>query len=282
MDSPEHERRAIVDYYLSQSSEGSEVTHAEKIASERSLGREHDVWDVHATDGRWWVITQPTNLYFQDHFPSMDMALTFHLGLAQRLASRDLPGVSDEERDRLAQSWRRWKQASDALDTADEAEEFQAVGMRCREAMLALVREIATDEMVPEGKDPPKRGDFIHWSEHIADTISPGRKSSYIRKYLKANAKATWELVQWLTHAANATRIDGSFAVNATLTVIGAYGTALVRYERGEPDRCPECSSYRLTSIYRPETNAEPAYATLCEVCGWEDTSRAQPSPLGG
>jgi hypothetical protein len=57
------------------------------------MGHAHDVWDVHASDGRWWVITNPTNLYSQNQFPSMDLAVTFHMGLTLRIPRGDLPFV---------------------------------------------------------------------------------------------------------------------------------------------------------------------------------------------
>jgi hypothetical protein len=37
---------------------------------------------VHTDVDRWWVIMQPTNLYAQEQFPNMDLALTFHVGYA--------------------------------------------------------------------------------------------------------------------------------------------------------------------------------------------------------
>lgn len=270
MKSPEHEARAIREYMQSQAPD-CDVTHLEKLASERVLGQRYDVWDVHTDDGRWWVITSPTNLYSQDEFKSMDYALSFHIGLTARVMARNEPRASDQERARLADAWRRWTQAADALDAADEAEEFQAVGMRCRESLLAFIREVATDDMVPEGQARPKGGDFIQWSEHIADGVTAGASAARLRSYLKATAKETWQYVQWLTHANNATRFDAIVAVEATSNVISTYGMALVRAERGIPDRCPSCSSYRLTSVYRPELDADDPFVTLCEACGWEE-----------
>ena len=35
------------------------------------------------------------------------------------------------------------------LDKAEESEEIQAVGMRCRECLLAFVRSVANHSMVP-------------------------------------------------------------------------------------------------------------------------------------
>jgi hypothetical protein len=177
---------------------------------------------------------------------------------------------TDEQRDRLSTSFRRVEQADDALREANEAEEFQAVGMRCRECLLAFIRETATEEVVLEEQEPPRRGDFVHWSALVAATIASGSSSSRLRSYLRTVAKYTWELVNWLTHAENATRLDGELTVEATGHVPTVFTYALVRYERGEHDRCPVCSSYRLTSDYRPELGTSGAYVTICESCGWE------------
>src|SRR5947209_1163404 len=57
------------------------VTFLQKVYSENVLNVAHDVWDVHTNVDRWWVITEPTNLYAQAQFPNMDLALTFHVGL---------------------------------------------------------------------------------------------------------------------------------------------------------------------------------------------------------
>ncbi len=152
MQSPEHERRSIVEYWQSQSPVTEDVLHAEKVYTERLGGGEtYDVWDVHTTAGRWWVITNPTNLYSQEEWTSMDYALSFHIGVAQRVTFKYRTHETDEQRDRLSTAFRRVQQADDALQRADEAEEFQAVGMRCRECLLAFIRDVATDEMVPEG-----------------------------------------------------------------------------------------------------------------------------------
>lgn len=275
MKSGVHEERAVREY-VELEAEGETVQRLEKIASERVGSLKHDIWDVQTDQTRWWVVTEPTNLYSQDYFPSMDQVLTFHVGLTMRMMSRREPSISDEQRDRLATAWRRWTQAAEALDRADEAEEFQAVGMRCRECLLAMVRDIASNEMVPEGGQAPKGSDFIHWTDLISNYMAGGSSNGRLRGYLKNTAKETWELVAWLTHATNASRMDGEFAVKATSDVLISYSLALVRFERGAPDRCPICGSYRLTSDYRPELNIEPPYVTLCESCGWEDLRRSE------
>src|SRR4051812_32312315 len=106
MKSPDRERKHVIDYFLRESAEGTAVENAEKVAVERVYGIAHDVWDVHASDGRWWVITNPTNLYSAERFPSMGEAFAFHIGVTGRILAHQalVAPVRDEHRDRLAQA----------------------------------------------------------------------------------------------------------------------------------------------------------------------------------
>jgi hypothetical protein len=200
MKSPKHQKRYIQEY-VELETDGEKVVHLEKVSSEHVLGKTHDVWDVHTDKHRWWVVTDLINLYSQEDFRSMDHVISYHIGAMARLLSRQRASTTDEEKDRLSSAWRRFDQAGDALDAADEAEQFQAVGMRCRECLLAFIREVARDDMVPKGEESPKRADFINWSRYIASAIAPGSSLERLRSYMRANSKATWEYIQWLTHA---------------------------------------------------------------------------------
>lgn len=216
------------------------------------------------------MITNLTNLYLQRDVPGMDQALTLHIGLMERLMARHNPsGV--EERDRLTGAWRRVEQAFEALDAAGEAEEFQAVGMRCREALLSFVHSVANASMLRDGETAPKKSDFLHWSELIAEHVAAGASNERVRGYLKDLAKAVWELVNWLTHAKNAVKTDATLATEGTSHALFAFGMALIRKERGVPDRCPQCASYRITRDWRPEHGPDHEYVTRCEACDWED-----------
>ena len=126
------------------------------------------------------MITEPTNLYSQKDFPSLDYTISFHIGLGQRMAARSQK--ENEHQERLDPAWRRLNQAEEALEMADEAEEFQAVGMRCRECLLAIVRAVANDSMI-KGRPVPKKADFIHWSEAISESIAPGPREAEVRHH---------------------------------------------------------------------------------------------------
>lgn len=263
----QHQAKRVSEYVEWQCAKDKEtVTYLEKIKTESVFGGDFDCWHVRTDKDTYWVITHPMNLYSQARFPSLDYTLSFHIGLMARLQAKR-KGTSDERvGDVLAAAFRRWEQAAEALDASTESEEVQAVGMRCRECLIAFVKLAAEPKMVPVGAEPPKASDFIHWSELIADAIAAGARMNDIRSYLKSIARTTWQLTAWLTHAANAVRYDGLLAVDATYAVLNAYGAALLRYQRPAPDRCPRCKSVRVHIIYDDEAPVGPAVA--CESCG--------------
>jgi hypothetical protein len=75
LNATDNERQAIVDYLASQAPD-ERVRFLQKVYSERLRGTTHDIWDAHTDKERWWVITNPTNLYLQSQFPDMDLTLS--------------------------------------------------------------------------------------------------------------------------------------------------------------------------------------------------------------
>lgn len=273
----DQDERFVREYVLTESQPGEVVRHAEKIASRTYYGTTHDVWDVRTSRGRrWWVITEPTNLYSQTDFKSMDVALTYHLGIGLVLAARNAPPVDEDEVLRAAEPWRRWQEAADDLDEAVEAGDFNAVGVRCREALLALVAQYARDELVPPGGAKPRAADFVGWAGLIADHAARGSRYARVRSYLKTQSQSAWELVGWLTHARSADRSDGRIVVEATAHAIAMLVNAVIGSERRSvvvDRRCPSCRSRRLVEDYRPELGPEGERVTRCRACGWERTA---------
>jgi hypothetical protein len=64
--------------------------------------------------------------------------------------------------------------------------------------------------------------------------------------------------------------------MDATGHVLSVYSHVLIKQERGIPDRCPRCSSYRLFSEYDDELDA---YIEICESCGWKGEPELVPPP---
>ncbi len=270
---PANEARNIKEYVEVEAPD-EKVLHLEKVKTERVFDVAHDCWDVLTNKTRWWVITSPTNLYDQALFPSLDYTLSFHVGLMARVATRSQRSIVEPNRKRLMTVWRKLQQAFEALDRADEPEQFQAVGMCCRETLLRLVKELADPRLLAEGETSPKSGDFVTWSGILARWLCPGSSLEPMRDHLKTIAKTTWQFVQWLTHASGATRFHAVTAVHATENAVGEFLSALMRFESGMPARCPHCESYRLTPYYQPESGSESGYVTVCDACDWDDSPK--------
>jgi hypothetical protein len=209
--------------------------------------------------GRWWVVTNPTNLYDQADFKSRDVALTFHIGLmirVQHAQERQVP-VTPRSAELLPGSWRRWEQAFATFDGGSEAESFQAVGVQLRECLVSLVGETCTDKLVPPGTLAPKKADFKAWADLLANELARGESAARLRSYLKQLAIETWGYVNWLTHAKNAIRMDAEIGLKVVEHLLSTFTAARLRLAR-TPPRCADCQSYAVA-------------VGVCQHCGWTD-----------
>jgi predicted RNA-binding Zn-ribbon protein involved in translation (DUF1610 family) len=271
MNSPEHQKRNVSEY-VELEAPGEKVKRAEKISSERNFNSVHDVWDVETDQNRYWVITDPTNLYLQSEFPSMDYALSFHVGIASRMMARQQSNATDEDIWRAPKSWRQWEQAHEALDAAEEAEDFQGVGVRCREILITLVNELDIASLTNSANADIKKADVKGQLGVLYESLCAGSSLKEIRSHLKNTANSTWDLVGWLTHYKNAVRQDAQYVMSATEQVLLNTISTVVRSEKPQPQRCPQCKSYKVISDFRSELmyKVEHPYVNLCEACGWE------------
>jgi len=262
----EHEERAIRDYVNSQSPVDDKAGLVQRIDSKRILGRTHEVFDVHCAKTRWWVITDPTNLYLQSDFPDAEQALIFHVGLGAFMAERSRAELPEDDEEHVTAPWRRYKDALEVMNEADEAEDFQSVGIKCRDALIALGKLYRDADWVGEVPDPPKAADFKGWGAIYAERLSKDR----IRNYVKALVEKTWDLAVALQHNSNATPFDADLVLEATAHLIGAISRLVQRQVHGDPQRCPRCESYRLNEDIEHDDEREGFdSSTVCAACGW-------------
>jgi len=257
------EREQVQSYFDAQWPDDP-IVHLEKVASERVAGVLHDIWDVHCAGGRWWAVTSPLNAYSQDDFKSRDVVLTFHVGLAMRIASRQEVPINPNAASLLPGAWRRWDQAVEALGTAREAEDFQAVGVRLRECLVSFVSDVASEDLVPDGVTAPKGADVVGWTGLLADELARGPSAERLRSYLKKMTRETWGYVNWLTHAKNAGSYDAEIGVAAVSHLLATVTAARLRWGLRGNRRCEDCGSYSLV-------------AGQCHRCGWVDPDYEPP-----
>jgi hypothetical protein len=273
---PEHEVRAVRQYVEGQYRNEDDpddpdykVTLVQKVASRRLMGTDYDIYDVHLPTSRWWVITEGTNLYSQQDFPDFENAFTFHVGLMMRMMGRDAPDFRDEEAAELGSAWRRYEAGVAALDTAREAEDYQAVGIMCREAFIAFAREHANADWLVTPVVRPATADFKNWTDLFAQALAVGRT----RRYLKELAAKAWDMAVSLQHNSDATVWDAEIMLSATSHLLDVYVTAIVKVQRKPPERCPRCESYRFSmdGDYASRGRERGWLAwQVCPACGYK------------
>lgn len=241
----------------------------QKVYSEAVLSTRHDVWDIHTNKDRWWVITGGTNLYSQEQFPNMDLALTFHIGLMLRI-----PRTTERQADGLrilpfGLVLQKIEEAGAAVTQAHDLAGYQAVGVRCREALLELIG--VTQDAAMWTDTPPQRANFREWAEIICNDLLPGDTNKERRRALKGALDSAWTFSNWLTHSKSANWIDADMAHSLTELASGMATSLIVRELRGVPMECPNCGSPHLEPE-QGENTAAPGVLwerPRCADCGW-------------
>lgn len=260
--------RDIADY-IEWQARPEKVQHVERVKSEHVMGTEYIVWDVTTDAARWWVITNPTNLYSQAHFPTLDYTLSFHIGLMMRMQAAQK--IDEDEVAPFDEIYRRREQAGSQLDQAKEVQEYQAVGMQLRECLLTLAMAMQRRVPLPDTVTPPKAADFINWSDVLANQLCPGEKNKELRQYLKHIAKETWQLVSWITHDRNANQAACSIAMHSCDMVFGHFIQMLTRERTDNRETCPKCSSRNIRRHFDRRIGDDGDYYASCGECPWTD-----------
>lgn len=254
--------------YINGQAPDETVKHVERVKTEHILGDPYEVWDVTTDKDRYWVITNMTNLYSQNHFTSLDYTLSFHVGLMMRIRSRP-QGADAEEPHPFDNVFRRQEQAKDKYDKAIEAEEYQAVGMLLRECLISLIEAMRRRVTFAEDTKLPQASNFKEWSDLLMGELCPGGHNKELRQYLKAVSDRTWLLVNWLTHDRNANDTATSIAIHACDTLIGHYLQISMRAETDNVESCPLCSSRKIRSHFDIAVEPDGSYFSTCGTCGW-------------
>jgi hypothetical protein len=217
------EREAIRAYVENRILE--EVVHLEKSGTELVGPTRYDIWDVLSTGGRWWVITNPLNLYNQADF-KRNVALNFHIGMMLRTSYR--PGTEPLSAEpnpgrALPGSWQRWEQALEAYDSCDEAGSFQDVGSRLRECVICFLGETSGGDLA-SAAERAHQAEVMDWADRQARTLAIGDPGRHLRSYLTKLSVTIWEYINWLMHAKNATRVDAEIGLKGVYNFLSVFG----------------------------------------------------------
>lgn len=262
------------------------VEFLQKVYSEHVMQHRHDVWDVHTNVDRWWVITNPTNLYSQEQFPNMDLAVTFHVGLMVRIPRSDRQKVSDIPIEPFAECARYLDEATTAVSHAEEVADYQAIGVRCREALLAFsnVAQIMLPWQSPEPK--PQKANFKAWIDHICKVALAGEAQKDRRRLFRTLLTAAWDFANWLTHTKSSKWHDAEAAAETTGHAVSLAISAVIQHVRGVPPACPACGSHRLSPQRAFDEDDNEWERPGCTKCDWTGKpvriDRTPAEPAGG
>lgn len=269
VDRDPHSEQDIARYVEIEASDEA-VQHVERVKREIVLGEIYDIWDVTTDKGRWWVITNMTNLYSQKYFPSLDYTISFHIGLMARLRSRE-GRIDPDDPTPFDEVIRRMDQAELRHEAAVEVEDFQAVGMLLREGLISLVSALSQRVEIEPQVEKPQRANVVAWSDLLANALLPGSSHKDLRQLLKNTTKDAWQVANWLTHTRNATRSASSMVVHSCQTAVGHFIQALEGGRAERVGRCPVCQSNDLRSHFDAGIPPDGDYYTSCGVCEWTD-----------
>ena len=163
------------------------------------------------------------------------------------------------------------REASDAVSHAEEVADYQAIGVRCREALLAFTA--AAQMVVPWSgeSERPKKSDFKAWADHICSVILHGHAQAHRRQLFKSLLNSASSFSNWLTHTKNSHWHDAEAAVSTTENAISLCVSSVIQHVRGVPSSCPVCGSHRLSPAraFNPDDADEEWERPGCTKCDW-------------
>lgn len=222
----------VTKYVEWQSQNKCKVLSAKPEQSFNDLGVEVRVWNVKTdTDGSWWVVegdTVPMNLYPQDaYYFGTDEVYSFHMGIMERMKAseykpEDYVNAMTLESDIAPQLFRKLKNIATLIDSAIEIEDFQAIGVQCREVLIELGNSIYFAEMAGESEQP-QASNFKKKAELFVQFYLTGSDNSDYRSIIKKLTESTWDYANKITHSHNTTFFEASTCVSLCTSLVGVY-----------------------------------------------------------
>lgn len=242
------------------------------------LGLVINVWNVKTEDEAYWVVegdSAPMNLYSQGvNYFSADEAYSFHMGLTQRLSKRhqnEFKHIVDEiplNIEHLKSINRKLNMASEKLDINLEPEEFQSIGLLCRESLIDLSKELCkrNPEIVKE--KGLKKSDFKGVSNAFIDYYIPGSQNSDLRNYSRKMVDNAWSYNSMVVHSQDKKYPDAKIALLFTSAVVSLIENLFYKYLGFDQElACSECGSLQIEFIEYEKDKIKQ----ICKKCEHEE-----------
>lgn len=272
----------IKEYVEQQCQNKCKVLSAKPEQDFNDLGEEVRVWNVKTdTDSAWWVVEGdhvPMNLYTQDsYFFGTDEVYSFHMGIMARIQAshedyhpEEYVSAASVDAGIAPQLLRKLKAVASLVDTAVEIEDFQSIGVQCREILIELGNHIYLSFMAGENEQP-KASDFKRKAELFIGFYLSGSDNSDYRNIYKRITESTWEFANKITHSKNSTHYEVSSCIAMCIAVVSIYENVYQKkYDPISKYSCSKCQSKKL-QIVGDDHDEEGVVSKLylgCEECG--------------
>ena len=166
--------------------------------------------------------------------------------------------------------FRKLKNIASLIDVAKEIEDFQAIGVQCREILIELGNTIYQPEMSGV-EEQPKASNFKKKAELFAAFYLSGSEYSDYRIWINKLSESTWDYTNKITHSQTATFYEASTCVTLTTSLVSVYEN--IRQKVFDPLSqyiCKTCKSKNI-SIVDDESDENGIVSKLylsCEECG--------------
>lgn len=272
----------VVRYVENQCKDRCKVLSAKPEQHFNDMDEEVIVWNVKTDlEGALWVVegdTMPMNFYSQEaYYFSADEVYSFHIGLMERMykaSSEYKPENFVEaitlENEIAPQLFRKLKNIATLIDSAVEIEDFQAIGVQCREVLIELGNYIYLAEIASKGEQP-KESDFKRKAELFIQFYLTGSENHDYRRIIKKLTESTWDYACKITHSSSTTFYEASTCVTLCTSLVGVYEN--IRQKVFDPIsqyKCKSCKSKKLESIDDVTTDDGIVikWFLQCEECG--------------
>ena len=220
----------------------------------------------------------PMNLYPQSaYYFGADEVYSFHMGLMQRMSAaqgeyspEDFVNGVTLDAEIAPQLFRKLKSVAALIDTAKEIEDFQAIGVQCRETLIELGNHIYAPAMAGDGEQP-QASNFKRKCELFIQFYLKGSENADYRSIIKKLTESTWDYANKITHSRSATYYEASTCVTLCISLVGVYENILQKvFDPLSQYHCSVCQSKKL-SIDGDDSDEDGMVKKLylrCEECG--------------
>jgi hypothetical protein len=215
------------------------------------------------------------NLYTQNgYYFAADEAYSFHMGITQRLSQRhqnEFKHIIDEvplDIDQVKSISRKLRMASEKLSFDLEPEEFQSIGLICRESLVDLSKEFCkrNPEIIKEKE--LKSSDFKGVANEFINLYISGKNNSDLRNYSRKMVESAWSYNSIVVHSQNKTYPDVKIALLFTSAVVSLFENLFLKYIGFDDEiKCSECGSKQLEFF----DNDNGELVLQCQSCRIEE-----------